>query len=363
MYLQKHKILKQKKHKVLFLTKYPEKGASSRYRVYQYLTYFKSFEYKTQSLLSERSYELMYSKGSILKKIFYSLKDYFFRAFFIITNLNADVVYMQREIFAFGPLWAESLFKLLGKKIIFDLDDALFINQNNKNNPLKWDKASRVKRIIKKTDLVIAGNSWIRDECSKLGAKKSIHVDVAEVIRFKEEDKKNSSLVKALWLGSPTTSKYLKLIEQPLSKIQKNKGLEINIVGGDPNIDYEFKSECIPWSKENEEYYLKISDIGLMPLPITDWSKGKCGGKARTYMASGLIPVVSNIGYNQDLIEHKSRGFLCNDSSDWYKYLTLLIDNYEMHKTIRKVNYNYVETHFAKKEIAELLEREIINLF
>lgn len=352
-----------KKHKVLFLTKYPEKGASSRYRVYQYLSHFESFECKSQSLLSERSFGLMYSKGSTLKKVFYSLKDYILRAFFILTNLNADVVYMQREIFAFGPLWAESLLKFLGKKLILDLDDALFINLNNKNHSLKWDKASRVKKIIKKTDLVIAGNSWIRDECSKLGAKKSIHVDVAEVIRFKEVKREKSSVVRALWLGSPTTSKYLRLIEEPLKRVQDENGLEINIVGGDPNILYQFKSKCIDWSKENEDYYLKNSDIGLMPLPMVDWSKGKCGGKARTYMASGLIPVVSNIGYNQDLIEDNVRGFLCNDSSDWYKYLTLLVKNSEMHETIRRLNFEYVQKHFAKDKIAALIEREIINLF
>jgi glycosyltransferase involved in cell wall biosynthesis len=348
--------------KVIFLTKYPEKGASSRYRVYQYLPHFKACDFKTQSLQSEESFKLMYAGGSVFKKIIFGLKDYLKRTIFILRNLNADLVYMQREIFAFGPLWAEYLFKCLGKKLILDLDDALFINKKNKNNPFKWDKAARVKKIINKSDLVIAGNTWIRDECLKLGSKKAIHIDVAEVIRFNEIKRIKSQPKKALWLGSPTTSKYLKLIEQPLKKVQDELGLEINIVGGDPNLKFEFKSTCLAWSKETESNYLQSSDIGLMPLPMDDWSKGKCGGKARTYMASGLIPVVSNIGYNQDLIAHNTTGFLCKDSNDWYIYLSLLIKNFARHDKIRKLNYQNVEENFNKEKIAKQIETEIIKV-
>ncbi|MHA6280398.1 glycosyltransferase [Salinimicrobium sp. CAU 1759] len=352
----------KKSVKVLFLTKYPEKGASSRYRVYQYIDCFESIDFKVQSLLSDQSFRLMYTGGGILKKIFLGLKDYFRRTFFILTNLNADVIYMQREIFAFGPLWAENLFKLLGSKLILDLDDALFINKENSNNPFKWNKAARVKRIVSKSDLVIAGNAWIRDECVKLGAKRAVHIDVAETIQFKSITRPKNRPMKALWLGSPTTSKYLKLIEKPLKRIQEEVGLEINIVGGDPNLNYAFRSNCFAWSKEIEAEYLKISDIGLMPLPMTNWSKGKCGGKARTYMASGLIPVVSNIGYNQDLIKHNTTGFLCNDSEDWYNYLRVLNENFQVHDKIRKSNYNHIETSFNKEKIAKQLEAQIIDI-
>ena len=354
-------MLGTKKTKVIFFTKYPPKGASSRYRIYQYLPYFKDFDFKTQALQSDQSFELMYTGGSIIKKITYALKDYLKRTFFILTNLDTDVIYMQREIFAFGPLWAERMYKLLGKKLVLDLDDALFINKKNKNNPFKIDKASRVKSIIKRSDLVVAGNSWIRDECLKLGAKSAVHIDVAEEVRFDRGARAKNKSLKALWLGSPTTSKYLKLIEKSLKEVQDKIGLEVNIVGGNPNEVYEFTSNCYAWSKETESHYLQISDIGLMPLPMENWSKGKCGGKARTYMASGLIPVVSNIGYNQDLIKHNVRGFLCNDLKDWINCLNLLYTNFELQHTIRELNFEYVKLNFNKSKIAKQLEVAIIK--
>ena len=351
-----------KEIKILFLTKYPEKGASSRYRVYQYLPFFKNFNFKIQALQSDKSYKLMYHRGSFFKKVIYTFKDYIVRSFFILINLDADVIYAQREIFAFGPLWAESLFKVLNIKVIIDLDDALFINKSNQNNPFEWDKANRVKRIINKIDLVIAGNEWIRDECLKIGAKRAIHIDVAETIQFENIQKKPNNPLKVIWLGSPTTSKYLFLIEKSLKIIQDEIGLEINIVGGDPNEKYAFKSCCSEWSVENENKYLSISDVGLMPLPMENWSKGKCGGKARKYMASGVIPVVSNIGYNRDLIKHSVTGYLCSDSNDWEQAFKLLSKNNKIHKQITDLNYKLIKTKYEKSKIAKILEKTILNL-
>lgn len=348
--------------KVIFLTKYPEKGASSRYRVYQYLDHFNLFNFRVQALMSDASFKSMYTGGNILKRVTLSLKDYVVRFLFIIKNFNADVIYMQREIFAFGPLWAEKLFKIFGKKLIFDLDDALFINMNSKNNPLKLNKAARVKDIIRMSNLVIAGNSWIRDQCLEIGASDAVHVDVAEKVQFENIDRIVNIPLKALWLGSPTTSKYLLAIQEPLKKIQEEFGLEINIVGGDPNIKYSFKSNCYPWSKEIEYAFLRKSDIGLMPLPMTDWSKGKCGGKARTYMASGLIPIVSAIGYNQDLIKNEVTGFLCHSIDDWYLYLRKIVTDISLHGEIRRLNYQNVRDNFDRIIIAEKIESEILKL-
>lgn len=351
-----------KKIQVLFLTKYPETGASSRYRVYQYLPFFKNINFKTQAFHSDTSYKLMYRKGHYLKKIKYALINYISRILFIFQNLDADVIYMQREVYPFGPLWAEGLFKLLGKKMILDLDDALFINKINYNNPFNYDKAKRVKSIISKVELVIAGNEWIRNESIKIGAKSAVHIDVAEKVQFEDNQRNKNIPLKIIWLGSPTTSKYLFIIEKSLKKIQDEIGLDIYIVGGNPNESYAFKSNIIEWTKENENKYLSISDIGLMPLPDDPWSEGKCGGKARTYMASGVIPIVSNIGYNQKLIKHKVTGFLCSDNDDWEEALIFLNKNYNMHKKIVDTNYKLVKAKFNVRKIAKTLEDTILNL-
>lgn len=354
--------MSDKKIKVLFLTKYPVAGASSRYRVYQYLPYFEHLEFKTQSLLSEKAFELLYKRGGTIQKIAVSISDYIRRLLFLFRNLDAKVIYMQRELFAYGPIWVEQLLKLFGKKLIFDMDDALFINKQNKSTPFQWNKAARVKQIIRITDLVVAGNAWIRDESIKFGAESAVHVDVAEEIQLRKTSHRSSkSSLTVIWLGSPTTSKYLKLIETALLQVQQSIGLSIYIVGGDPNLDLAFKAKNIEWSSENEKHYLSISDVGLMPLPNENWSKGKCGGKARTYMASGVVPIVTNIGYNRQLIKNRERGFLCNNSEDWYDAMLELHNYPSLIEKIRQTNYGYVEKYFDRRKIATTLEKIILD--
>ena len=350
--------------KVLFLTKYPEKGASSRYRVFQYLPYFTRIDARVQSLMGPASFDLIYRQGQGKSKLLYGVLDYLRRLGFLLRHLDAQVIYMQRELFAFGPVWAEQLLKLLGKRLIFDLDDALFINKVNKANPFRWDKAERVRQIIRHADLVVAGNQWIRDESLKLGAAKAVHIDVAEQInaRPQVEATSSKSSLHALWLGSATTSKYLKLIEEPLRQLQESSGLRITIVGGDPAHAYAFTAQTIPWSLATETRYLSECDIGLMPLPDEPWSQGKCGGKARTYMASGVVPVVSAIGYNCYLIDEPERGFLCTTPQDWVRAITHLSQHPEAVARIREVNFAYVAEHFDRQRIARQLEDCILQV-
>ncbi|MEM1326607.1 MAG: glycosyltransferase [Bacteroidota bacterium] len=346
--------------KVLFLTKYPTQGASSRYRVYQYLQDFKEIEFETQSLMSQEAFDLLYRKGSTKKKIWLSLKDYWQRLRFIIAHSDADIFYMQRELFAFGPLWLEKILRRQGKKLVFDLDDALFINKQNASNPFSWDKAARVIRIMQQVDLVVAGNPWLAKQSLQLGAKQAVHIDVAEKVLFENEVREGH--LKALWLGSPTTSKYLKFIEQPLAKLQAEIDLSIEIVGGDSAHDFQFKATYKDWTPQAERLGLLTSHIGLMPLPDEDWSKGKCGGKARTYMASGVVPVVSDIGYNQLLIDHGKRGFLCKTADDWKNAILQLARNPELMTSIREEDYRYVKQHFSRTHIAQQLEKMLLDL-
>ena len=129
------------------------------------------------------------------------------------------------------------------------------------------------------------------------------------------------------WLGSPSTVKYLNLIQEPLRKLAKEyPHVKWEIIGGN-----EFSMEGVPWinrswSLEEEVDALSRFDIGLMPLPQDEWSNGKSGGKARTYMAAGVVPVCTAIGYNLELIRHGETGFLCETGDQWFSVISELIE-------------------------------------
>src|SRR5690606_22099916 len=81
------------------------------------------------------------------------------------------------------------------------------------------------------------------------------------------------------------------------------------------------------WSPETEIEDLLAADIGIMPLPDDEWTKGKCGFKALQYMALEIPAVVSPVGVNKDIVEDGVHGFLCASETDWFAALERLILN------------------------------------
>jgi glycosyltransferase involved in cell wall biosynthesis len=135
------------------------------------------------------------------------------------------------------------------------------------------------------------------------------------------------------WTGSHSTLKYLKVIESTLRHIENKFDYVrfIFIADRTPQLNLT-RLIFINWSKESEiEDLLKI-DIGIMPLPDDEWTKGKCGFKALQYMSLGIPAVASPVGVNAEIIVHGENGFLCQSEEDWLQYLEKLIIDANLRK-------------------------------
>src|SRR5690606_26783387 len=147
---------------VLFLTRYPVAGASSRYRVYQYLPYLKAegIALEVQSFMDDALYALSFSPGRTAAKVARSVLAVARRLLVLTRFRSFDVIYMQRELLPFGPAWIERFLKASGVRLVFDYDDALFIAKASRYNPLAslLRAPEKVRDIFRIVDLVVAGN-------------------------------------------------------------------------------------------------------------------------------------------------------------------------------------------------------------
>jgi len=309
--------------KILFLTRYPVDGASSRYRVYQYLRPLEKLgvTYEVSSFMSPAMYRLSFSRGRTLRKITKALGASLRRLWLLRRYREFDVVYMQRELFPFGPPVVERWLKKRGAVLVYDYDDALFIYKPSEYSKLisLLRAPGKVLDIFALSDCVMAGNRY-------LAAKAAEHAPRAEVFEVAEDTDRipphaphsNEGGLVIGWLGSKTTAKYLHLIAEVLRDVVKaHPEVQIEVVGAG---DFEIPGLNITrtdWSLEGELAALARFDIGIMPLPLEEWSEGKSGGKARTYMAAGVVPVVADIGYNRELIREGETGFLCRTNEEW----------------------------------------------
>ena len=87
----------------------------------------------------------------------------------------------------------------------------------------------------------------------------------------------------------------------------------------------------IKWENEKVELFNSF-DIGIMPIPDNEWSKGKCGMKGLLYMSVGIPTVMSGIGMNKKIIKNGKNGFLANSPSEWVDLLSKLIENQDLRK-------------------------------
>jgi glycosyltransferase involved in cell wall biosynthesis len=353
--------------KVLFLTRYPFEGASSRYRVFQYLPALRKLgvECDVQSFMDQSLYAVSMRPGHNLLKVWLTFIAITRRLRILLCFKRYDVIYLQRELFPFGPPVLERLMKAFGAKLVFDYDDALFIKKASRYNAVASLLRSPMKtrRLFALADCVVAGNEWLRSEAFESGAN-AVTIEVAEdTQRFSRCVNKAADRVVIGWLGSPSTSKYLQLIAVPLREIAaRYPGVEFAAMGAG-----EFEMQGVPWTTydwgmEAEIDFLARCNIGLMPLPKEDWSKGKSGGKARTYMASSVVAVVSRIGYNIELISHGTTGMLCTTESDWLKSLSALIEDRALRERIATAARTEVAHRFDVSTQAKKIYDVLLNV-
>jgi glycosyltransferase involved in cell wall biosynthesis len=117
---------------------------------------------------------------------------------------------------------------------------------------------------------------------------------------------------------------------------------------GTPNYELEgVDVEAMPWRAETETEDLGAIDIGVMPLPDDNWSKGKCGLKALQYMALGVPTICSPVGVNTDIIQDGVNGLIADTEDEWVAKMTTLIRSVRLREQLGESGRVTVEQKYS----------------
>ncbi|HQM46895.1 MAG TPA: glycosyltransferase family 4 protein, partial [Smithellaceae bacterium] len=157
-----------------------------------------------------------------------------------------------------------------------------------------------------------------------------------------------------VWIGSPSTVQYLKLIYQPLLELRKCCAFTLRIIGARiemPGLDTEY----IHWNETTEVSSIQTCQVGVMPLWDSPWERGKCGYKLIQYMACALPVVASPVGVNREIVQENVNGFLADDERQWVATLETLLGDKELSQRMGFAGRKRVEEEYCIQKTAPRL--------
>ncbi|MCJ7497813.1 MAG: glycosyltransferase family 4 protein [candidate division Zixibacteria bacterium] len=351
----KLKTLPNSKLKILFLVPYPTEGQSNRFRVEQYLPHLetKGICYSLRPFFSSEFYRILYQSDKYFRKVYFFVKCFLRRIFDLFGLFKCDLVFIHREAFPLGPPFFEILIsKFLKIPLIYDFDDSIFLPQTSKANRavsfLKYPK--KVSQIIKLSQQVIVGNDFLREYAVRFNNNVTVIPTPLDTEKYKSFISPEKNGVVIGWIGSHSTAEYLLELKEVFIKLKKvNPDLVIKLIGAETYQNQLPGTDCRAWKLEEEINELNSFDIGLMPMPDNQWTKGKCAFKLLLYMSMAIPAICSPVGMNQEIIRDGENGFLASSPEEWFEQIQTLVRDPDLRKKMGLLGRETVEEKFSLK--------------
>lgn len=318
--------------KIIFLIQ-GFKVAASRYRVLQYQPFFRDGGIDTEVREFPRgtSEWLTFCRG-----------------------LNrGDILFVQRTRM---PLAALLMVKSRGAKVCYDFDDAVMFKNSLSPDPYSLRRTMSFKRQLKYSDLVIAGNEFLRAEASKYHPDVRVLPTPIDGDRYGSKTYGGNDRVVIGWIGDHGSIHYMESYRDVWEEVGRRHAKASLAIICDTFIETrEIPLRKIPWSFDREVGDLQSFDIGVMPLFDDLWSKGKCGYKIIQYMGVGVPAVCTPVGINRDVVEDGANGFWASSRTEWVEKLSRLIDDERLRIAMGKAGREKIMAHYTVQACAPRL--------
>lgn len=338
--------------RILFLIPHPIEGASSRYRVLQYVPHLEAqgISCTVSSFLSSGFYRIVYQEGRWGEKLGHFLISSLRRLGDALRSGRYDVVFIHLEAFPLGPPVIEWLLSLRHIPVVFDLDDAIFLPQRSgANRAVNWLRASpKLPAILRWSRCVITCNDYLRDYARQFNPNVRVIPTSVDTERFVPVARPDRQKPLVGWVGSHSTTPYLHRLKDILRRVADRYAFTLKVVGArEPfqvpgvNVIQE------PWTLVKDVQYFQEIDVGVYPLPDDPWVLGKTGFKTVQYMAVGVPCVVSRVGRNCEIVEDGVNGLLAGSEDEWVSKLGRLLDDPLLRRQLGGAGRKTVEERFA----------------
>lgn len=333
-----------------------------RFRIEQWMPFLEKegIEFAFSPFKSPELHKIIYKPGHYMTKSWLIFLSYLKRVKEAIKVCQFDAVFLKHEAAIIGPAIIETLIHRSKVPIIYDMDDAYFVRYISPTNKyfsyLKFP--GKTDRICKLSAHIVVGNSYLRDYALQHNSNVTIIPTTIDTKKYTvKEINPNKEKLTIGWTGSHSTLQHLDTLKSALLKLRNKHPFKLHVIGG-TNFDLPgVEVYAQDWKAETEVSDLHNFDIGIMPLPDNEITRGKCGLKALQCMAIGIPTVCSPVGVNSEIIQDGVNGFLASTDDEWVEKLSLLIESPELQIRLGQAGRKTVEEWYsAEVQVPRMLE-------
>lgn len=332
---------------ILFLPISGPRGASSRYRVFQFLPEMEKADLTYAMHLPPES------PGSGLQRLLTALRE---------RREIASLATESRSLFIQKRLLPAAQIDALAaqRPLAFDFDDAIFTSPTGKRSRLARQRVEkRLRHVLSAAQVVIAGNRYLRDYAAQYARRVIQLPTVVDHTRYPAKTHRQTDEVVAGWIGHSVNHPYLMGMSGVLQNLARRLRLKLLVVSDRDLAIPGVAVENRRWSEATEIGDILDMDIGIMPMPDDAWSRGKCGFKAIQYMAAGIPVVCAAVGANVEIVRNGIDGYCADDDADWLDCLATLSASQEQRERLGTAARARIQTDFSLAYAAPILARTL----
>jgi glycosyltransferase involved in cell wall biosynthesis len=240
---------------------------------------------------------------------------------------------------------------------IYDFDDAIYLGSDGAQSALTTAlkrERQRWRAYVSTARLVLAGNSELAGQARLYARRVEVVPSCVEPSDYLPKKHLDAETLVVGWIGSPSTAGYLEPVIEALDRINKNSvRCRLVTVGAGASVDRPW-AEAKPWKLASEKQDLCNFDVGVMPMPDTPWTRGKCGYKLLQYFAAGIPAVASPVGVAPQMIG-PDRGVLARTTNDWINGITMLLADATVRSEMSRRARAHVAAHYSYEAWAPLV--------
>jgi glycosyltransferase involved in cell wall biosynthesis len=246
----------------------------------------------------------------------------------------------------------------------YDFDDALYLGSilaSNRRFRLLKREAENWEAYVRRARLVIAGNDELAVHARQYAGRVEVVPSCVDPSRQPLHQHGEPEVVTVGWIGSRSTADQLRALLPVIAALNQPRVRARLVLVGAAGLTTEPDwLEQREWSLDSEADDLASFDLGVMPMPDTDWTRGKCGYKLLQYFSAGVPAVASPVGVNRRIVgQTGERGLLAATDAEWRSSLDELITDHAARREMGATARSFVEREYSYQrwapELAALL--------